>query len=144
MHDETVACQVCHSAGPYKQCYGCHVGKDDQGLPYRKLELSELAFKIGLNPLKSDERPWDFVLLRHVPVTRDTFAFYGENLLPDFDAEPTWKYATPHNIQRNTPQNESCNSCHGVQALFLIEEDVAPDELEANRSVIVPEVPPPR
>ena len=37
VHQDKVACQVCHSVGPYKQCYGCHVGKDEQGLPYRRI-----------------------------------------------------------------------------------------------------------
>jgi len=46
-----------------------------------------------------------------------------------------------HNIQRVTPQNQDCNNCHGQDALFLLEVDVDPDELEANRDVIVREVP---
>jgi thiosulfate/3-mercaptopyruvate sulfurtransferase len=106
------------------------------------LEPSELDFKIGLNPRQSDERPWNYVLLRHAPVNQDIFANYGEDLLPDFDAEPTWKYTTPHNIQRITPQNTECNNCHGNPDLFLMEDDVRPEELEANQSVIVPEPPP--
>ncbi len=142
LHQDKVACQVCHSVGPYKNCYGCHVGTDEEGLPYRQLEPSELDFKIGLNSLQSEERPWNYVLLRHVPVSQDIFASYGENLLSDFDAEPTWKYTTPHNIQRVTPQNTECNNCHGNPELFLTEGDVPPEELEANQSVIVPEPPP--
>jgi thiosulfate/3-mercaptopyruvate sulfurtransferase len=69
------------------------------------------------------------------------FAFYGEGLLPDFDNVPTWKYAAVHNIQRQTPQNQDCNNCHGQSDLFLTEADVDAAELEANRGVIVPEVP---
>ncbi|MCJ7725856.1 MAG: hypothetical protein MUP76_05645, partial [Acidimicrobiia bacterium] len=65
-----------------------------------------------------------------------------DDLLPNFDARPTWVYATPHNIQRNTPQNASCGSCHGNAELFLTEDRVAPEELEANRPVIVIEIPP--
>ena len=139
LHQDTVACQVCHSAGPYKQCYGCHVGQDDKGLPYRQLEPTEMDFKIGLNPRPSQERPWNYVLLRHVPVSQDIFSYYGENLLPDFDNEPTWKYTTPHNIQRVTPQNSECNNCHGNIDLFLTEDDVLPEELDANQTVIVTE-----
>jgi hypothetical protein len=142
MHENKVACQVCHAAGSYKQCYGCHVGKDDDGLPYRQLDVTELDFKIGRNPRQSEDRPWDFVLLRHVPVTEELFAYYGEDLLPDFNSEPTWKYTTPHNIQRNTPQNAECNNCHGNASLFLTEADVAPEELEANQNVIVTDLPP--
>lgn len=141
LHGEKVACQVCHSAGAYKTCYGCHVGKDDQGLPYRKTDPTSFEFKIGLNPDPSEDRPWEYVLLRHVPVARDTFAFYGEDLLPNFDAVPTWKYTTPHNIQRITSQNQECNNCHGQSDLFLTADDVLPDELEANSAVIVAEIP---
>jgi thiosulfate/3-mercaptopyruvate sulfurtransferase len=141
IHQEKLACQVCHSAGDYRQCFSCHVGKDENGLPYRQLEPSEMDFRIGLNPDKSAERPWDYVLLRHVPVTRDTFAYYGEDLLPNFDDVPTWKYATPHNIQKVTTQNSDCANCHGNAEIFLTAADVLPDELEANQSVIVPEVP---
>jgi len=96
---------------------------------------------IGRNPIQNAARPWEFVVLRHVPVARDSFAFYGEDLLPNFDARPTWTYATPHNIQRVTPQNRSCDACHGNAAIFLTEENVAADEREANRDVIVYEVP---
>ncbi len=134
-------CQVCHSQ-PYNNCYGCHVGKDDKGLAYFKTDKSEFDFKIGRNPLKSQDRPYDYVVVRHVPVARDTFAFYGEDLLSNFDASPTWKYATPHNIVKVAPQAESCGSCHGNEAIFLLEENVAEDEREANREVIVPKPPP--
>ena len=103
-----------------------------------------MTFKIGHNPSKSEERPWEYVLLRHVPVARDTFAFYGDDLLPDFDALPTWKNATPHNIQLHTPQNESCDACHDNKALFLTEDDLRPEEIDANQDVIVPEIPGPQ
>lgn len=139
IHDGSMACEVCHVSGPYKSCYNCHVGLDEKGLPYYETDGSELTFKIGHNPLKSEDRPWDYVLVRHIPVAPDTFAFYGDNLLSAFDNVPTWKYATPHNIQRVTPQNESCDSCHGNADLFLTAADVAPKELEANAGVIVEE-----
>jgi thiosulfate/3-mercaptopyruvate sulfurtransferase len=138
-HFEAMSCQVCHST-TYKNCYGCHVGLDD-GTAYFKTEPSEMMFKIGRNPLQSEERPWQYVPVRHVPVDRDSFSYYGENLLPNFDALPTWKYATPHNIQRNTPQTETCGACHGNAEFFLTADDVAPDELEANEDVIVEELP---
>jgi hypothetical protein len=47
-------------------------------------------------------------------------------------------------MQKNTPQNATCNSCHGQEDLFLTEDDVAPETLEANRSVIVTRIPPTR
>jgi len=39
-------------------------------------------------------------------------------------------------------QNGSCDACHGNPAVFLTEDAVDPDELEANRDVIVYEIPP--
>jgi thiosulfate/3-mercaptopyruvate sulfurtransferase len=113
----------------------------EDGVAYYKVEPSEMDFKIGRNPLQSEDRPWKYVPVRHVPVDPDSFSYYGEDLLPNFDALPTWKYATPHNIQRNTPQNETCGACHGNAELFLTAEDVAPGEQEANKDVIVEELP---
>ncbi|MFO7679356.1 MAG: hypothetical protein R6X34_04845 [Chloroflexota bacterium] len=55
---------------------------------------------------------------------------------------PTWTYTTPHNIQRETPQTESCDACHGNADLFLTADQVKPEELEANLSVIMESVPP--
>jgi thiosulfate/3-mercaptopyruvate sulfurtransferase len=142
IHADQVACEVCHVSGPYKSCYNCHVAIDEQGLPYYETDESQMTFKIGRNPLKSDDRPWNYVLVRHVPVVPDIFAFYDGYVLPDFDNAPTWKYATPHNIQRVTAQNQSCDSCHGNADLFLTADDVAPEEMEANAAVIVEEIPP--
>ncbi len=141
IHGDKLSCQVCHSAGAYKNCSNCHVGTDDQGLPYRTLDPSWLDFKIGLNPNPTEERPWNYQLVRHIPVTPDLFSFYGENLLPTFDAVPTWKEATPHNMQTLTPQNETCEACHENPDMFLMENDVLPEEQAANSDVIVRELP---
>ena len=81
--------------------------------------------------------PEDYAVLRHVPVAPDTFAFYADDLLPNFAALPTWKFATPHNINRDTAQNASCDACHGNDEIFLTEEDLAPGEIEANQGVIL-------
>jgi thiosulfate/3-mercaptopyruvate sulfurtransferase len=144
-HDEThlskLSCEACHSVA-YKNCYSCHVQQTDDGRPYYKVEPSQMAFKIGRNPRRSAERPWEYVPVRHVPIARDSFAYYGEDLLPNFDALPTWTYATPHNTQRLTPQNSSCDGCHGNPEVFLTADDVLQDEMEANQNVIVDEVPP--
>ena len=139
VHFEALSCQVCHST-TYKTCYGCHVGLEG-GTPYFKVEPSQMTFKIGHNPRQGPDRPWEYVPLRHVPIARDSFEYYGQDLLPNFDAVPTWKYATPHNIQRNTPQTESCDACHGNAEIFLTADDVLPDELAANKDTIVREVP---
>jgi thiosulfate/3-mercaptopyruvate sulfurtransferase len=135
-HKERVACQVCHSM-QYKNCYACHFGKDKQGFKYFKTKGSFLDFKIGLNPLKSKLRPEKFVTVRHIPVDQGSFKFYVDKGLTNFDKLPTWKLATPHNIRRQTPQNKTCNNCHGNEDLFLLKKDVKPDYLNANKNVIV-------
>ncbi len=133
-----VACQVCHVA-EYKNCYSCHVQKSEDGVPFFQIEPSVMGVKIGLNPIQSDERPWKWVTVRHAPVDPETFAYYGDNLLPNFDNRPTWVYATPHSIQRNTPQTETCDSCHGNTELFLTADDLLPYEVKANQEVVVDE-----
>lgn len=143
VHGGDLSCQVCHSVS-YTSCDGCHVQVDeDTGAPFYRTGGSYMTFAIGRNPRQSFDRPYDFVPLRHVPIDQDSFAFYGEDLLPLYDALPTWVYATPHNIQRETPQTASCNACHGNADLFLTEDKVYPQELEANRDVIVDEIPAP-
>ncbi len=137
LHRDRVSCQVCH-AMPYKNCSGCHVGTDSQGLAYFKTGPAVMDFKIGLNPQRSERRPERFAVLRRVPVDRGTFDAYVADAMGNFDALPTWKMATPHTIRRETPQNRSCDSCHGHPELFLRAEDVDPRHLEANRSVVVP------
>jgi hypothetical protein len=75
--------------------------------------------------------------VRHVPVDQKSFSFYVEDGLEHFPRLPTWKLATPHNIRRKTPQNETCDACHGRGELFLLRKDVKPEDLEANSAVIV-------
>ena len=138
-----LACQVCHS-GAYKQCYGCHVSLEGGAAVYEvnaPTFESVMAFKIGLNPLQDDLHPEPYVVLRHAPIDPGNFAFYGADLLPAFDALPTWRMATPHAIQRATSQNESCGACHGVRELFLGPDDLAPYEIDANRSVLLEDAP---
>jgi thiosulfate/3-mercaptopyruvate sulfurtransferase len=138
-HFEAMSCQVCHST-TYKNCYSCHVSQQE-GVSVFKIEPSVMGFKIGLNPLQGEDRPWKYVPVRHVPIDPESFAYYGEDLLPNFGALPTWKYATPHNIQRNTPQTETCDACHGNAELFLSADDLLEYEIEANSGVIVDEIP---
>lgn len=141
LHGNKLACQVCHSAGDYKNCANCHVGKDAKGLPYRTLDPSWMTFKIGRNPAKSAARPWDFVLVRHAPASPDLFKAYLPNAQPNFNSLPTWKYTTVHNIVRKAPQAAECNNCHGNEKLFLTAKDVKPEEAAANAGVIVTTIP---
>jgi hypothetical protein len=135
LHIGKLACQVCHSVD-YKSCYNCHVDLDANGTPYFTTDASEMTFMIGHNPNPSGDIPWEYVVVRHVPVTPETFSSYGDDLLPDFNDVPTWKYATPHNIQLDTPQNASCANCHGNEDIFLSTADVSPAEMSANEDVI--------
>jgi thiosulfate/3-mercaptopyruvate sulfurtransferase len=142
MHGDNLSCQVCHSVS-YTSCDGCHVAvSEDTGNPFFRTEGSNLTFLIGRNPLQSEERPYDYVPLRHIPVATTSYDYYGDDLLSNFDALPTWAYATPHNIQRNTPQNETCETCHGTTEFFLTADKVLAEELTANQGVIV-QAPPP-
>jgi hypothetical protein len=140
MHGENLSCQVCHSIA-YKSCYNCHVQQSDEGIPFYEIDASQMGFAIGLNPRMGEQRPYKYVTLRHVPIAPTSFEFYGENLLTNFDAMPTWVYATPHNIQLNTPQTESCDACHGNPEWFLTADKVLPEEMEANEAVMLEQVP---
>ena len=143
-HGDTISCQVCHSV-TYTSCDGCHVAiSQTSGKPFFETQATYMTFLIGRNPIQSEERPYEYVPVRHVPAATTSYEFYGENLLPNFDSLPTWVYATPHNIQRYTPQNQSCDMCHGGSAeMFLTGDKVKPEELQANASVIVEALPAP-
>ena len=142
-HGADLSCQVCHATS-YTSCDGCHVQVSQKtGNPYYTLQASYSTFLIGRNPLRTFDRPYKYVPVRHVPVTPDSFKYYGQDLLTSFDLLPTWAYATPHTIQIITPQNRNCNTCHGNAELFLTADKVDPAELEANLDVIVSEVPGP-
>ena len=143
LHAGKVDCPVCH-AQTYKNCYQCHVGESG-GITHGIQFPSRLDFRIGHNPIQDSLRPWDYVLVRHIPVYPEMYEAYGIASLATFDNLPTWKYATPHNIRRTTPQTESCESCHDEPGRFLtsayldslITEGVMVDEeIAANASVV--------
>ncbi|HSO11212.1 MAG TPA: cytochrome c3 family protein [Anaerolineales bacterium] len=142
-HGDNLSCQVCHSI-TYTSCDGCHVAiSQKSGNPFFETEATYSTFLIGRNPNPTEERPYKYVPVRHVPIAATSYQFYGENLLPNFDVLPTWMYATPHNIQRNTPQNASCEACHaGDGAIFLTADKIKAEEMQANSAVIVESLPP--
>lgn len=137
IHGEKVSCYVCH-AQPYANCYGCHVGLDQQGLAYYKNPDEAELFRIGRNPEPNEKRPEKWMLVRRVPAVPTAFDFYGKGLLTNFDQLNNWKYASPHNIQKRTTQNRECNNCHGNEELFLTADKVKPEFQAANKDVIVP------
>ena len=134
-HWGELQCNVCHSQ-EYKNCYNCHAGVGLQ-------EPSSLGFKIGNNPLPTSLRDYDYVVLRHIPVSPNTFDDWGLSL-PQYDSLPTWKYASPHNIQLITPQTDTtgtgdCDAaCHNSD-LFLRNADLRDYEINANQDVVVPD-----
>ena len=141
IHDENnMSCQVCHST-QYTNCVGCHVARTETDVPFYTVEDHFLGFYIGRNPERSEDRPWEYVPLRRVPIAPDVFSFYGEDLMPNFNDRPTWAYATPHNIQRITPQAESCYNCHENDDIFLTRERLARTDRLPNRDVIVDRAP---
>lgn len=143
-HVGKLQCQICH-AQSYINCQACHIGKDAKGLPYYKNRVEWHEIKIAKNPEKSDRRPYEYALVRHVPVHPGFFDFYVKGGFPNFDKLITWKYASPHNIRKRTEQSRSCNSCHGNRSLFLTEEDLKKAPFaEADRALVVKddEIPP--
>lgn len=123
--DVSLSCQVCHSQ-PYKNCNGCHAGGDSiTGSSY-------ITFEIGRNYLKENTRykKYDYITVRHIPIAPDTFKEWGIEDLKNFEnSEPTWKMATPHNIQRWTLQTipregQGCSSsCHNSE-YYLDDKDI--------------------
>ena len=137
IHMGKVQCQVCH-AQSYVNCYSCHTGKDPQGVRYFATEGEVELFKIGRNYGKGkDGGDYNYMLVRHVPVDLELFDFYVKGAFGEYADVPTWKRASPHNIQRETWQNASCNHCHGKRELFLSKDDLREYEIEANQPVVV-------
>ncbi len=153
-HYDDMSCYVCHSQ-PYNNCTSCHVGVEAYGSDYEVVE----DFKIGLNPLETtgDQRSeYKYVTLRHIPIDPESYANWGpeSESLPDYDKYPTWKYTTPHNIQRFTARTdtsggkqcwESCHTKEGFgdpeNAKYFLSRDFIqqnwPEEVEANENVVV-------
>lgn len=140
-HDaDLMSCQVCHST-TYINCVNCHVEQTEDGEPFFTVEDNYLGFYIGLNPERTEERPYKYVPMRHVPIDPSSFSYYGVEL-ENFTDRPTWTYATPHNIQLITPQAERCSNCHDNEELFLSPDNMLNSlEAEANASIMVEELP---
>lgn len=137
LHIGKVQCQVCHSQ-TYVNCYSCHVGKDENGVVYFQNQREVEGMKIGLNyDKKAPGATYDYMLVRHEPSDPEVFDYYLKDAFTNFDKVPTWKRASPHNIQRQTWQTANCNNCHGKRDLFLAASDQLAYEQKANAPVIV-------
>lgn len=132
---KNVSCQVCH-AQPYQNCFSCHATVED-GTYNRRAGNKALAIKIGNNTVPG--YPYGTVTVRSNPVARNSFTFFGTDLLPHFDRFPTWKTAAPHNIRRAPEQSRTCDDCHKNDQLFLTTGDLDPDGAAANAATVIPQ-----
>lgn len=134
-----LSCQVCHSQ-PYKNCNGCHTGGAGiTGPSYFKFKIAKNKFN-----LEAANRNYDYVTVRHIPIAPDTYASWGIADLPNYDSEPTWKYTTPHNIQRWTAQTDTTGTmgdcgakCHKSKEYYLTIDDLLDYEKEANKEIVM-------
>jgi hypothetical protein len=178
-HLATMDCQVCH-AQPYKNCFGCHTDIDvgNTDLPFFNINEGDptlatrpagsapdalMTFRVGKNPLwlgTGDLLNKKYGVLRHVPVDNDLFRYPlagpVDGLIPNVTAAPTWKYATPHNIQRNNASFDvsDCANCHSAayadhwltdpvgDSKGWLQPAYQADDNTANSSVIQPAPPP--
>ena len=104
--DHQLDCYVCHSQ-EYNNCDACHVaGAWTEDEEYHERN-PYTTFKIGYNINDSENDKGKYVLVRHIPVARDTYEPWGLpelSSLSEFDEIPNWKYTSPHNIQKWTRQ----------------------------------------
>lgn len=139
LHIGKVQCQVCHSQ-TYVNCYSCHTGKDSEGVRYFQNQKEIEDLKIGYMYDKDEpDNTAKWVLVRHEPSDLEVFDFYVKDAFINFGNTPTWKRASPHNIQRKTWQTANCNNCHGNRDIFLSEKDLLDYEVKANAPVVVPD-----
>ncbi len=133
-------CQVCHGSAN-NNCFNCHTVPEEDGTIAGIVGESRIMFKIGLNPQPTEERPYKYISLRHMPTAPDTFKELGLDELPNYDDYPNWKYSPMHNVQRLTMQNETCDGCHGNEFIFLRESDLRENDSKANLNLVVKDIP---
>jgi len=151
-HMDTFSCNTCHSQD-YNNCGSCHIGGEGARIH------SYQGYKIGMNPIPDVKSTYKYALLRRSVMAPDSWMNYGVPLLPNFSDEPTFKYTTPHNIQKITARtgyknaqgvwvtNENCASgCHIIKNsdgtlknknLYLFDEDCLDWEKAANTKIVV-------
>ncbi|MCK4578271.1 MAG: hypothetical protein KAU50_05745 [Candidatus Marinimicrobia bacterium] len=155
-----LACYVCHSQ-PYNNCNSCHTedhwkegyvatGTDSfaGGEGYREYP----GFRIGYN-YDQNLFEGEYIVVRHIPIARDSYAPWGHATLATYDERPTWEYTSPHNIRLFTAQTDTSGgatcyeNCHltGDKAtanaqLYLWQafiDSAYSDESIANSEVVV-------
>jgi|LSQX01.2.fsa_nt_gb thiosulfate/3-mercaptopyruvate sulfurtransferase len=140
VHGDSLACQVCHAQAG-NNCFECHLDEKEDGSGLGSSSESRIMFRVGYNPEITEERPYKYVVLRHVPAQTTMLEVVADDLMPNFNEKTNWKYSPTHNVQKSTFQNESCNACHDNTRIWLSEKDLRPTDSEANKRLI-PELPP--
>lgn len=120
--EEKVSCYGCHSAGEYRNCYDCHLGKGATSRP---------GFILGRNPTKKSQ----LTTLRVIPTIRETFKSVGIKM-ENFDALPNFWVTSPHNIKKRTDRTRNCDTCHVEKKNFLKKEDLFKNGSKANEDLI--------
>ncbi len=167
-----LSCQVCHSQ-PYNNCNSCHTKdiaggenadwwKNGYGAVNGETDVHEgggnyreyPSFKIGYN-YNQELHSGKWIVVRHIPVARDSYSPWGHLELAQYDSRPTWEYSSPHNIRKYTAQTDTSGgvqcyeNCHltGDDSEFNSDrylwlnfiESEYPDEINANSQVVVDE-----
>lgn len=154
VHMSSFSCNTCHSQN-YNNCGSCHIGGSGARIP------AYLGYKIGLNPIPQTKPGFKFALLRRSLMAPDSWIEYGNGNLTNFNAAPTYKYTTPHNIIKVTSRTgykdtngkwiafgaANCmDGCHitknsdgtyNNKELYLFESDCLEWEKPANGNIIV-------
>ncbi len=144
MHYDDFNCQVCHSQD-YNNCGSCHIHGEGARVP------AYLGFKIAVNPLPDIKTGYDFTLVRRTLAAPDNWKEYGVDEYSNFDAFPTYNYASPHNLLKWTTRTQvdagkSCySSCHisndgGTlinKELYLFQDDLLDWETDASTEITV-------
>ncbi len=144
MHYNDFNCQACHSQD-YNNCGSCHIHGEGARIP------SYLGFKIAANPIPDIKTGYDFTVVRRTLGAPDNWEKYGVPQYANFDALPTYNYASPHNLLRwttrtkNAPGTSCSSNCHirneGGQlinkSLYLFKEDLLTWEQQASINITV-------
>ena len=144
MHYNDFNCQACHSQD-YNNCGSCHIHGEGARIP------AYLGFKIASNPIPAIKKGYDFTVVRRTLGAPDNWKEYGVPAYANFDAAPTYNYASPHNILRWTArtvrtEGKSCSyNCHirneggelKNKNLYLFESDLLTWEQQASRNITV-------
>lgn len=164
-----LSCYVCHSQ-PYYNCNSCHTGGEwKEGYGPTGDDINEGGrdyveypdFKIGYNYDQALHKG-KWIVVRHIPVSVDSYEPWGHSTLLSFDDRPTWEYSSPHNIRLYTAQTDTSDGAycsdnchlHGVRYaadgsnsnfnpsapvpdIYLIPDEVIAAETAANQPVTV-------